>query len=119
MNAPRILDCILKIGNFKLMKQLLFILVCTISNEVLRMNAFSYEINRDGIAVLTFDLPGEKVNKLTTPVMQELDALLDDLASKKEIKALVFRSGKEGSFIVGADIAEIRGITDAATAERL
>ena len=51
--------------------------------------------------------------------MQELDALLDDLASKKEIKALVFRSGKEGSFIVGADIAEIRGITDAATAERL
>ena len=70
------------------------------------MNAFSYEINRDGIAVLTFDLPGEKVNKLTTPVMQELDALLDDLASKKEIKALVFRSGKEGSFIVGADIAE-------------
>jgi 3-hydroxyacyl-CoA dehydrogenase/enoyl-CoA hydratase/3-hydroxybutyryl-CoA epimerase len=83
------------------------------------MNAFTYEIDKDGIAVLTFDLPGEKVNKLTTPVMQELEALLDDLASKKEIKALVFRSGKAGSFIVGADIAEIRGITDASTGERL
>src|SRR5512147_3146805 len=83
------------------------------------MSAFTYEIDKDGIAVLTFDLPGEKVNKLTTPAMQELDVLLDELASKREIRALVFRSGKEGSFIVGADIAEIRGITDAATAERL
>src|SRR5512147_464729 len=83
------------------------------------MSAFTYEIDKDGIAVLTFDLPGEKVNKLTTPVMQELGALLDELAAKKEIRALVFRSGKEGNFIVGADIAEIRGITDAATAERL
>src|SRR5512143_1071459 len=83
------------------------------------MSAFTYEIDKEGIAVLTFDLPGEKVNKLTTPVMQELGALLDELAAKKEIRALVFRSGKEGNFIVGADIAEIRGITDAATGELL
>ena len=83
------------------------------------MNAFHLDKRPDGIAVVTFDLPGEKVNKLTTPVMQELDALLDELASKKEIKALVFRSGKEGSFIVGADIAEIREITDVEQGERL
>ncbi len=31
----------------------------------------------------------------------------------------MFRSGKEGNFIVGADIAEIRGITDTATGEQL
>jgi 3-hydroxyacyl-CoA dehydrogenase/enoyl-CoA hydratase/3-hydroxybutyryl-CoA epimerase len=83
------------------------------------MAAFTYEIGRDGIAVLTFDLPGEKVNKLTTPVMEELNTLLDALASRKEIKALVFRSGKDENFIVGADIAEIRAITDAETGERL
>jgi 3-hydroxyacyl-CoA dehydrogenase/enoyl-CoA hydratase/3-hydroxybutyryl-CoA epimerase len=83
------------------------------------MSAFSYEINTDGIAILTFDLPGEKINKLTTPVMEELDVLLDELAAKKEIKALVFRSGKEESFIVGADIAEIKNITDAGTGEQL
>src|SRR5512143_1160717 len=83
------------------------------------MSAFTYEIDKDAIAVLTFDLPGGKVNKLTTPVMQELGELLDELASKKEIKALVFRSGKEGNFIVGADIAEIRGISDTETGERL
>ena len=30
------------------------------------MSAFTYDKHPDGIAVLTFDLPGEKVNKLTT-----------------------------------------------------
>jgi 3-hydroxyacyl-CoA dehydrogenase/enoyl-CoA hydratase/3-hydroxybutyryl-CoA epimerase len=76
------------------------------------MNAFSYEIDKDGIATLTFDLPGEKVNKLTATAMEELDKLLDELGANKEIKALVFRSGKEGTFIVGADIAEIRAIRE-------
>ncbi len=83
------------------------------------MSAFSYEINKDGIAILTFDLPNEKVNKLTMQVMVELDRLLDELAANNEIKALVIRSGKDGNFIVGADIAEIRNITDAGSGERL
>ena len=83
------------------------------------MSAFTYEINSDGIAILTFDVPGEKINKLTTTVMSELDLLLDELALKREIKAMVVRSGKEGSFIVGADIAEIRDITDTTTGETL
>jgi 3-hydroxyacyl-CoA dehydrogenase/enoyl-CoA hydratase/3-hydroxybutyryl-CoA epimerase len=83
------------------------------------MSAFSYDITGDNIAVLTFDLPGEKVNKLTSLVMEELSGVLDELARKPDIKALVFRSGKEGNFIVGADIAEIRGIASQADAERL
>lgn len=83
------------------------------------MAAFTYEIGQDGIAVLTFDLPGEKVNKLTTQAMEEFSALLDELAVKNEIKALVFRSGKDTNFIVGADIAEIRNLTDSEAGERL
>jgi 3-hydroxyacyl-CoA dehydrogenase / enoyl-CoA hydratase / 3-hydroxybutyryl-CoA epimerase len=83
------------------------------------MSNFSHTINKDGIAILTFDLPGGTINKLTTPVMEELDRLLDELGSNKEIKALVFLSGKANSFIVGADIAEIRGITDSNAGEQL
>jgi 3-hydroxyacyl-CoA dehydrogenase/enoyl-CoA hydratase/3-hydroxybutyryl-CoA epimerase len=83
------------------------------------MPAFNYRINKEGVAILTFDLPGDKVNKLTMLVMEELDSLLDEMAGNKEIKALVFRSGKEGNFIVGADIAEIRDITDSDSGERL
>jgi 3-hydroxyacyl-CoA dehydrogenase / enoyl-CoA hydratase / 3-hydroxybutyryl-CoA epimerase len=83
------------------------------------MSSFNYEINKDGIAVLTFDLRGEKINKLTTAVLEELDKVLDELAPRSEIKALVFNSGKDGSFIVGADIAELRKISDTETGERL
>ncbi|HWR71759.1 MAG TPA: enoyl-CoA hydratase-related protein, partial [Nitrospirota bacterium] len=83
------------------------------------MSAFSYEVRTDNIAVLTLDLPGEKVNKLTTPVMDELDSLLEQLAADRNIKALIIRSGKEGNFIAGADIAEIRDITDPALGRKL
>jgi len=76
------------------------------------MSSFHLDIRPDGVAVLTFDLPGEKVNKLTTPVMDELDRLLDEIAANREIRALVVRSGKPEGFIAGADIAEIRDITD-------
>ncbi|HUJ17046.1 MAG TPA: 3-hydroxyacyl-CoA dehydrogenase NAD-binding domain-containing protein [Nitrospirota bacterium] len=83
------------------------------------MSAFSYEIDKDGIAVLSFDLPGEKVNKLMMAVMDELDRLLDELAHKDGVRAMVIRSGKDGHFIVGADIAEIRDIRDSASGEEL
>jgi len=83
------------------------------------MNAFHLDNRSDGVAVLTFDLPNEKVNKLTTPVMNELDQLLDELAADRQVKALVIRSGKPGIFIAGADIAEIRDITDRMRGEEL
>ena len=63
------------------------------------------------IATLTFDLEGEKVNKLTGDVLRAFDALLDQL-SKESYKALVIKSGKSNIFIAGADINEIKDITD-------
>ncbi|MHB8843182.1 MAG: 3-hydroxyacyl-CoA dehydrogenase NAD-binding domain-containing protein [Nitrospirota bacterium] len=83
------------------------------------MSSFTLDKHPDGIAVLTFDLPGEKVNKLSTPVMDELDRLLDTLSLDRKIKALVIRSGKADTFIAGADIAEIRDITDPGLGEEL
>ena len=83
------------------------------------MSAFNLQRYPDGVAVVTFDLPGEKVNKLTTPVMEELGRLLEGLAEDREVKALVIASGKADTFIAGADIAEIREITDAGLGEAL
>ncbi len=68
-----------------------------------------------GIVHLAFDLPGEKVNKLTTAVMEELAAILDDLKARGErgeARGLLITSGKPGTFIAGADVAEIERITD-------
>ncbi len=60
-----------------------------------------------GIAYLEIDLPGEKVNKLSSSVMNELKDLLDGDLNDKKIRALVVSSAKPGVFIAGADISEI------------
>jgi 3-hydroxyacyl-CoA dehydrogenase/enoyl-CoA hydratase/3-hydroxybutyryl-CoA epimerase len=56
---------------------------------------------------ITFDLPGEKVNKFAAHVIAEFEKLIDELERKGkagEVEALIFRSGKPGNFIAGADI---------------
>ena len=82
------------------------------------MSAFSTEV-RDGIAVVTFDLPGEPVNKLNAAVKVEFEALLIRVRDEAEIRAVVLISGKSDSFIAGADIEEFTALTTQAEAERL
>ena len=75
-------------------------------------NAFHFEMLENNIGQITFDLPGEKVNKFNTPVMQELDIVLDDIVKNSDLKCLIIVSAKKGIFIAGADINEIITITD-------
>lgn len=62
------------------------------------------------IAVVEFDLVGEKVNKFSTPVMMRLQEVLGEL-KKSSYKAVIFKSNKPKIFIAGADIEEIKGMT--------
>lgn len=61
------------------------------------------------IAVVEFDLVGEKVNKLSTPVMMRLREVIAELR-KSPYKAVIFKSNKPKIFIAGADIDEIRAM---------
>jgi len=72
--------------------------------------AFRFEKTKERIGILTFDLPNSRVNKFSTPVMQELNDSLAELAKMKDLKCLIIRSAKPGFFIVGADIKEIEAI---------
>lgn len=74
------------------------------------MAAWQLSVDPEGIAHLVFDLPGEKVNKLSLPVLEELERLVNDLASRKNVKAVVIVSGKEDIFIAGADIKSFEAI---------
>lgn len=65
----------------------------------------------DGIGWLTLDLPGEKVNKLSSAVMTSLSETLSELARRNDLEGIVIRSAKDGIFIAGADVREIREIT--------
>ena len=64
-----------------------------------------------------FDQPGSKVNTFSTPVLDELERLLEDIAADLGIRAVVFRSAKPGCFIAGADIGELRTLSDPEVAD--
>ncbi len=82
------------------------------------MSAFTTEL-QDSIATVTFDLPGEPVNKLTAAVKVEFEALLIRLRDDAEIKGVVLISGKPDTFVAGADIEEFTALTTQPEAERL
>ena len=82
------------------------------------MGAFTTS-NENGIAVITFNLPGEPVNKLSNAARVELEALLIGFRDDPGTRALVLISGKPDNFIAGADIEEFTALTSQDAAERL
>src|SRR6266404_4265675 len=80
--------------------------------------ALSVEVT-DGIAVITFDLPNESVNKLNRAVKDEFVALVSRLERDATVQAAVLISGKPDVWIAGADIEEFLELKTAADAERL
>src|ERR687897_217876 len=81
-------------------------------------SAFTTQIET-GIAVVTFNLPGEPVNKLSSAVKTEMESLLSQLREDTAVRAVVLISGKPDNFIAGADIEEFTAITNQTEAERL
>jgi 3-hydroxyacyl-CoA dehydrogenase / enoyl-CoA hydratase / 3-hydroxybutyryl-CoA epimerase len=77
------------------------------------MSAFDLQIDDDGFALLTFDLPGEKVNKLSSFVMEELARAIETLERSAGVRSLLLQSGKSDIFIAGADVREIENVGDA------
>jgi 3-hydroxyacyl-CoA dehydrogenase/enoyl-CoA hydratase/3-hydroxybutyryl-CoA epimerase len=77
----------------------------------------AFRIEREGdLAVIWFDLPGEKVNKFSTAVMTEFASVVDRLEADRELKRVVIASGKSSIFIAGADVTEFAQATTAAQA---
>jgi 3-hydroxyacyl-CoA dehydrogenase/enoyl-CoA hydratase/3-hydroxybutyryl-CoA epimerase len=79
--------------------------------------AFTLHVAADGLATLVFDLPGRKVNVFTLEVGEELGRMVAELAARRDIACLVLLSGKPGTFIAGADVDAIAGVSDPAAGE--
>jgi 3-hydroxyacyl-CoA dehydrogenase/enoyl-CoA hydratase/3-hydroxybutyryl-CoA epimerase len=74
--------------------------------------ATAFRIEREGdLAILWFDLPGEKVNKFSSTVMMEFARLVDDMERATDIKRIIIASGKPSIFIAGADVSEFAKAT--------
>ncbi len=65
-----------------------------------------YAVDKDGIALLTIDLPGKSMNVLTPELMADLDQLIEQVVSDADVKGAVITSAKK-SFIAGADIKDM------------
>ncbi len=76
------------------------------------------EIDGEAIAWLSIDKAGASANTLSAAVLEELEALLEEIAERRP-KGLVIRSAKPGGFIAGADIKEFTTLGGRADAERL
>ncbi len=71
-----------------------------------------------GIATMTLDEPGKKVNTLSTSVMAAFERLFGELEANPP-KALILRSAKPDCFVAGADIEELVAVEDVAEVREL
>jgi 3-hydroxyacyl-CoA dehydrogenase/enoyl-CoA hydratase/3-hydroxybutyryl-CoA epimerase len=71
---------------------------------------FSLDIDADGIALVTWNAPGRSTNLIDRKVIEELAAIVEQVASDAAIKGAVITSGKEG-FCAGADLTMLEVIS--------
>ncbi|MCW6509786.1 3-hydroxyacyl-CoA dehydrogenase NAD-binding domain-containing protein [Lichenifustis flavocetrariae] len=70
---------------------------------------FRFDIDTDGIALLTWDMPKRSMNVITEDVMSELHRVIDKVAIDAHVKGCVVTSGKE-SFSGGADLNMLQAL---------
>jgi 3-hydroxyacyl-CoA dehydrogenase/enoyl-CoA hydratase/3-hydroxybutyryl-CoA epimerase len=67
------------------------------------MANFTLEVDADGIALITWDMPGRSMNVIDASVTEELGQIVEKVAGDAAIKGAVITSGKE-AFCAGADL---------------
>src|SRR5438552_10849400 len=86
-----------------------------VANETKRKpgKTLQLDIGSDRVAMVTIDVPGERLNTMTVEVLQELEVILEQLETEGEADAVVFVSGKPEGFMAGADVRMLAGIRTA------
>jgi len=73
------------------------------------MKNFKIDVDADGIALITFDVPGRSMNTLTSSVMAEIPEWVERVKTDDAIKGAVLTSGKTSGFCAGADLGDMAG----------
>jgi 3-hydroxyacyl-CoA dehydrogenase / enoyl-CoA hydratase / 3-hydroxybutyryl-CoA epimerase len=77
----------------------------------MKLTNFTFDVDADGIALATWDMPGRSMNVITPEWMAELDQVIDAVVADAAIKGCVITSGKE-AFSGGADLTMLSGLRD-------
>src|SRR5690606_31135021 len=70
------------------------------------MNTIDMQIDGDGVALLTIDVPDRPMNVMTPAFLADLAAAVERVATDDAIRGAVVTSGKE-AFMAGADLHEL------------
>lgn len=73
------------------------------------MTDFTMEKDAEGVATITWDVPGKSMNVLSMDGAAELDALIDDALADDAVKGIVITSGKP-DFAAGMDLNVLAGM---------
>src|SRR6201991_4345115 len=71
---------------------------------------FKFETDADGIAVVTWDIPGRSMNVLDETSINEIEAIIKQTTEDAAIKGVVITSAKE-AFCAGADLTMMEGMS--------
>jgi 3-hydroxyacyl-CoA dehydrogenase/enoyl-CoA hydratase/3-hydroxybutyryl-CoA epimerase len=83
--------------------------------DVNALRDWRYSVDMQGIAWAVFDREGESQNSFSRRALEELGAIVESVergARERTVRGLVFISGKEKGFIVGADVREFNELAD-------
>ncbi len=78
---------------------------------------FTVETDSDGIALVTWDMPGKSMNVIDLSVIEEFEQILDTVTNDEATKGAVITSGKE-AFSGGADLSMLQGMLGLYEAEK-
>src|SRR6516225_7565811 len=70
---------------------------------------FRVDTDGDGIAVVTWDIPGRSMNVLDETTITELEQIVKQTSDDASVKGVVVTSGKE-AFSAGADLSMLEGM---------
>jgi 3-hydroxyacyl-CoA dehydrogenase/enoyl-CoA hydratase/3-hydroxybutyryl-CoA epimerase len=71
------------------------------------MENFKIDVDADGIALITFDVPGRSMNTLTSGVMKDIPEWVEQVKADDAVKGVVLTSGKASGFCAGADLGDM------------
>ncbi|MFK7842901.1 MAG: 3-hydroxyacyl-CoA dehydrogenase NAD-binding domain-containing protein [Sphingorhabdus sp.] len=80
-------------------------------------NTLTVEIDADGIALVSIDVPDQSMNVITATLVEDLTTFVDNFTSNDSIKGAVITSGKANGFVAGADIRMLQTMGGELSAE--
>jgi 3-hydroxyacyl-CoA dehydrogenase / enoyl-CoA hydratase / 3-hydroxybutyryl-CoA epimerase len=77
------------------------------------MSDFTYSVDGDGVATLTWDVPGKSMNVMTRAAFAEVSAMVDTALADPAVKGIIVTSGKD-SFAGGMDLNVLASVREGA-----